>query len=117
MLIVFQVKELSASLSNREYEIVTECALSNVSETPNFVPPLNIAFRTATEDEGGSLASLASDSAERKIDGEAWINFKIMVSISLVKLSLHSGAARDSCLATVQVLEYPTFLVIVTRFS
>ncbi|CAA6669756.1 unnamed protein product [Spirodela intermedia] len=97
-----KVKELSASLSNREYEIVTECALSNISETPNCVPPLNIAFHTAAEDEGGSLVSLASDSAEGTIDGEAWTKFKIMVSISLVKLCLYSGIARDSCLATVQ---------------
>ena len=35
------IEKLKAALSNREYQIITECTLSNVSETPNIVPPPN----------------------------------------------------------------------------
>jgi len=110
---LFQVIELSASLSNKEYAIVTECALSNISETPNLVPPLNIASREVAMDEGESQVSVVSDAAEKTIEGRTWTNVKMVISIGLIELSLHSGATRDSSLATVQVLDY-TFLKIIS---
>ena len=57
-------------------------------------------------DESRSLVYVASDSPEDIIEDSAWESFKMTVSIGLVELSLHSGATRDSSLATVQVMEH-----------
>lgn len=97
---------LKAALSNREYEIISECALSNFAETPHLVPALDDPrYGTST------TPSHTSDSSSESIqdlsqDVETWISNKFSVSINLVELSLHSGSRRDSPLASVQVLNF-----------
>lgn len=99
-----QIEELKAALSNREYQIITECASSNVSETPNIVPPLNNDSVTPSVDAAEPLASQDPDAAENGTqNGESWIALKVSVFVNLVELCLHAGIARDTSLATVQV--------------
>ncbi|XP_068635813.1 uncharacterized protein [Aristolochia californica] len=95
------VQELKAALSNSEYQIITECALSNLSETPHTVPPLDQGVETtpANVDDPVSLDVAEPESQDIK----TWITTKVSVSIDLVELSLYSGSTRDSPLATVQV--------------
>lgn len=101
---VIKIEELKAALSNREYQIITECASSNVSETPNIVPPLNNDSVTPSVDAAEPLASQDPDAAENGTqNGESWIALKVSVFVNLVELCLHAGIARDTSLATVQV--------------
>ncbi|XP_074317635.1 uncharacterized protein LOC141653693 isoform X2 [Silene latifolia] len=95
---------MKAALSNREYQIITECALSNISETPNIVPPLQWKQTVPSVEmvEPVNISDLTSHQVE-SISKEVWINMKVNVAIKLVELSLHSGAARDSPLGTVKV--------------
>ncbi|KAG0473029.1 hypothetical protein HPP92_014886 [Vanilla planifolia] len=44
-----QINAIKAALSNKEYEIITECAISNISEIPRMVPSLGDAFGTPKE--------------------------------------------------------------------
>lgn len=96
------MEELKASLSNKEYEIITECALANLSETPHVVPPLG-----KIDDTSDSLlehpVSLVTSSDKSDTQLRTWVVMKVSVSVNLAELSLHSGITRDSPLATVQV--------------
>lgn len=96
---------LKAALSNREYEIISECALSNFSETPRTVPPLNDPQygTSSTPSEASASSESIQDLSQ---DEETWISNKFSVSVNLVELSLHSGSTRDSPLASVQVLNF-----------
>ncbi|XP_062205491.1 uncharacterized protein LOC133907454 isoform X2 [Phragmites australis] len=97
-----KVEVLKAALSNREYEIISECALSNFSETPRTVPALDDReYGTSTTPSHVSASSSESIQDLSK-DTETWIANKFSVSINLVELSLHSGSTRDSPLASVQ---------------
>lgn len=102
---VFQILELKAALSSREYQIISECAISNISETPHVVPPLKHDSGTSSVDAvetpiSQNITVVECDAAT----GEAWIVMKVSVIINLAELSLHTGAAKDASLATVQVL-------------
>lgn len=99
-----QIEVLKAALSNREYEITTECLLSNFSETPHIIPALDKGSGTSVGDVMVPEASvdpgtIASESQER----ETWLTMKVLVAIDLIELSLHLGRTRDSSLASVQV--------------
>lgn len=103
-LFVLQMNVLKASLSNKEYQIITECAQSNLSETPMIVPPLQWNKKTPSVDMVESATTLDLGPTEAKSHtGEVWISMKVIVVVDLVELSLHSGAARDAPLGTVQV--------------
>lgn len=103
-LLQYQIEVLKAALSNREYEIITECALSNFSETPRIVPPLDRGSEIPSEGIVEHPTSLASATMKSEIDNkEIWTTMKTSVAISLVELSLHAGSSRDSPLANVQV--------------
>ncbi|KAK9698879.1 hypothetical protein RND81_08G137700 [Saponaria officinalis] len=94
---------MKAALSNREYQIITECALSNLAETPNILPPLPLKKTAPTvETVEAAFSDLAPNEVESNAK-EVWINMKVNVAIKLVELSLHAGAARDSPLGTVKV--------------
>ncbi|KAI4338425.1 hypothetical protein MLD38_023489 [Melastoma candidum] len=100
-----KMEELKAGLSNKEYQIISECALDNFSEASDIVPPL-----TGSVSSTVNLGHRASDIAPRVPepestvpDGGIWITTKVFVAIDLVELRLHAGAARDAPLATVQV--------------
>lgn len=95
-----QIEELKAALSNKEYQIITECALSNISETPRIVPPLSSDIQTSSED----VASQVNVSFGSEIPhGDVWVAIKVSVVIHLIELCLHAGVSRDTSLATVQV--------------
>ncbi|KAH7549714.1 hypothetical protein JRO89_XS13G0070800 [Xanthoceras sorbifolium] len=99
-----KIEELKAALSNREYQIITECALSNISETPHIVPPLSNDFQTSSEDVVEAVVSQVqvgneSETAHRDV----WIAIKVSVVINLIELCLHAGVSRDTSLASVQI--------------
>ncbi|EEF45057.1 vacuolar protein sorting-associated protein, putative [Ricinus communis] len=99
-----KIEELRAALSNREYQIVTECTLSNMSETPHAVPPVNHDSEASSADMIEPVDSQDAVSVESEAEnGESWILMKVSVLISLVELSLHTGLARDASLATLQI--------------
>uniref|UniRef100_A0A0E0BDW2 PH domain-containing protein n=1 Tax=Oryza glumipatula TaxID=40148 RepID=A0A0E0BDW2_9ORYZ len=98
-----KVDVLKAVLSNREYEIISECALSNFSETPHVVPALDDPrYGTTTAESHVSSSSSSESIQDLSQDAETWITNKISVSINLVELSLHSGSTRDSPMASMQ---------------
>ncbi|PNT67930.1 hypothetical protein BRADI_3g33740v3 [Brachypodium distachyon] len=99
-----KVDVLKAALSNREYEVISECASSNFAEAPHIVPALDGPRNgTSTSESHVSASSISSESIQDPSqDTETWIANKFSVSINLVELSLHSGSTRDSPLASVQ---------------
>ncbi|XP_073352999.1 uncharacterized protein [Aegilops tauschii subsp. strangulata] len=99
-----KVDVLKAALSNREYEVISECAASNFAEAPHIVPALDgPRDGTSTSESHVSASSVSSGSIQDlSQDTETWIANKFSVSINLVELSLHSGSTRDSPLASVQ---------------
>ncbi|OVA12725.1 Pleckstrin homology domain [Macleaya cordata] len=98
-----KIEELKAALSNREYQIITQCALSNFSETPNSIPPLNQHLETSSDNVVEPPVPLLSGVEFESRNSEAWITMTVSVAINLVELCLHSGETRDAALATVQV--------------
>ena len=119
-IMLFQIEELKAALSSGEYQIITECALSNISETPRVVPPLKHDSPTYSVDAVETIVpqdttGVVSETVETTVpqdtagvvseaaNGEAWIVIKVSVVINLVELSLYAGSARGASLAIVQV--------------
>ncbi|XP_057487524.1 uncharacterized protein LOC130773593 isoform X2 [Actinidia eriantha] len=99
-----RIEKLKAALSNREYQIITECALSNVSETPNIVPPPNYDSGKSPIDTGEPFSHQDSGAVDSEAENRVtWIAMKVSVDINLVELCLHYGIARDASLATVQI--------------
>lgn len=102
--VVIKIEELKAALSSKEYEIITECAQSNFSETPNLVPQLKDVSSTSLVDVAGPSTIVNSDAAEcGTLDRESWIVTEVSVIIDLVELSLYYGLTRDASLATLKV--------------
>ncbi|PPR99880.1 hypothetical protein GOBAR_AA20786 [Gossypium barbadense] len=100
---VIKIEELKADLSNRDYQIVTECALSNISETPHNVPPLNSDFLSSSVDVVEHVSPQNTISiGPRTSNGETWTVLKVSVIINLVELGLYVGEEWGSPLATVQ---------------
>lgn len=99
---IYQIEVLKAVLSNKEYQIITECAMSNISETANVVPPL--------KNSSASSADIIEPATHEVLDGTASersepssVSMKLSVIIDLVELCLHAGISGDASLATVQV--------------
>lgn len=104
--IKIQIAELKAALSNKEYQIITECAVSNISETPHVVPQLNHGSTSSFADVVEAEAIIPQDVdvlSSQNANGEAWIVTEVSVIIGLVELRLYTTQARDASLATVQV--------------
>ncbi|KAK9984845.1 hypothetical protein SO802_034370 [Lithocarpus litseifolius] len=118
--VAIKIEELKAALSSGEYQIITECALSNISETPRVVPPLKHDSPTYSVDAVETIVpqdttGVVSETVETIVpqdtagvvseaaNGEAWIVIKVSVVINLVELSLYVGSARDASLAIVQI--------------
>lgn len=100
----FQIEELKAALSSKEYEIIIECTQSNVSETPNLVPSLKDETASPLIEVGEPSGIRGLDPAKSKSQPmESWIATKISLHIDMVELSLHYGITRDTSLATLQV--------------
>lgn len=107
---LLQIEELKAALSSREYQIISECALSNISETPHVVPPLKHDSRTSSVGAIEPIIPQNTAGVESETtNGEAWIMMKVSVVIDLVELRLHPGSTRDAYLATVQVFFFSFF--------
>ncbi|PPD75818.1 hypothetical protein GOBAR_DD27246 [Gossypium barbadense] len=97
------IEELKAELSNREYMIITECALSNISETPHIVPPIGSDFVTSSEDVVEDvIPQNTADVEPRTPNDETWTAMKVSVVINLVEMGLYVGEEWCSPLATVQ---------------
>lgn len=104
-IIVFKMEELKAALTSRDYQIITECATSNISETPHTVPPLNHDSVASSADVVKPIALQDPSGVEAETrNGEAWISLKVSVAINLVELCLYAGVARDASLATIKVM-------------
>ncbi|KAM6557396.1 hypothetical protein CsatB_004415 [Cannabis sativa] len=103
--IKIKIEELKAALSNKEYHIISECAVSNISETPRAIPQLNNDSIT-TVDVVEAEPIIPHDTSvleSQNANGEAWIVTKVSVFIGLVELRLYTAMARDAPLATVQI--------------
>jgi len=99
------MEELKASLTSRDYQIITECATSNISETPHTVPPLNHDSLASSIDVIKPLALQNPGGVETETaNRESWISLKVSVAINLVELGLYAGVARDASLATIKVM-------------
>ncbi|KAE8702415.1 hypothetical protein F3Y22_tig00110482pilonHSYRG00005 [Hibiscus syriacus] len=96
-----KIEELKAELTNREYMIITECALSNISETPHIVPPLSSDFLKSSLDAVEDVIP-ESGVEPRTPNGETWTVMKVSVVINLVEMGLYVGEEWRSPLATVQ---------------
>lgn len=97
-----EIDELRAALSNREYQILTECAQSNISEIPHTVPPLSGDIVASSRNLPETLTSEDPNAAQTE-KSDAWISMKVSVVINLVELCLYAGTARDAPLAAVQI--------------
>ncbi|XP_073134921.1 uncharacterized protein [Henckelia pumila] len=100
-----KIEALKAALSNKEYEIITECALENISETPNIEPPSKdegLSHSVSVSEHSGTLDSNPAKSGTENRE-KTWIAIKITVDIDLVELSIHYGITRDAPLATLQI--------------
>ena len=96
---------MKAALSNKEYQIITECAVSNISETPHVIPQLNHGPMTS-DDAVEANPTIPQDAValeSENADGEVWVVTKVSVLIGLVELRLYAAVTRDTALATVQV--------------
>ncbi|OIV92802.1 hypothetical protein TanjilG_00936 [Lupinus angustifolius] len=102
--VIIKIDELKAAVSNKEYQIIAECAVSNFSEVPDVPPPLSEPSSMISNDGTGDNVPEVMDNVDSTTtDVEASILLKISVSIYLVELSLYTGITRDASLATVQV--------------
>ncbi|ESW28603.1 hypothetical protein PHAVU_002G003000 [Phaseolus vulgaris] len=102
--VIVKIEELKAEVSNKEYEIITECAVSNISEVPDIPPPLNQYSSLTLNDTTGDIVPEVTNSVDSGTTNvQASVLLKLCVSINLVELSLYTGLTRDSSLATVQV--------------
>ncbi|GAB2263603.1 hypothetical protein Droror1_Dr00025737 [Drosera rotundifolia] len=102
--VTIEVNELRAGLSNKEYQIITECAQSNISEAPNIAPPLQSdSILSSMDSKRPSVTRESATITSEAQDTEAWINMKVIVIINLLELKLHSGITRDTPLAILQV--------------
>ncbi|KAL3499805.1 hypothetical protein ACH5RR_038898 [Cinchona calisaya] len=101
--VTIKIEEFKAALSSKEYEIITECAQSNFSETPNLVPELkDVSLSTSVDVVGPSTVD--SDVTESgSLGREMWIATKVSVIIDLIELNLYYGLTRDASLATLKV--------------
>lgn len=103
-IVVLQIEELKAAVSNKEYQIITECSVSNFSEVPHIPPSLNQYSSMTLNDLNGDIVPEVADNVDSGTTNvEASVLLKICVSINLVELSLYTGVTRDASLATVQV--------------
>lgn len=100
--LLYQIHELRAALSNREYQILTECAQSNISEIPHTVPPLTGDIVASSRNLNETLTSEDPNTAQTETS-DTWISMKVSVVINLVELCLYAGTSRDAPLAAVQV--------------
>lgn len=78
--------------------------MSNFSETPRVIRPLNHDTIMSSVDVV-EIIPLDQDGPEsQNASGETWIVMKVSVFISLIELCLHTAVASDTSLATVQVV-------------
>eukprot|EP01018_Ginkgo_biloba_P007485 Gb_23775 [translate_table: standard] len=99
-----KVEKLKAALSDKEYQMITECAVSNIAEIPNIPPPLDTRVESLSYNEKEhEINEIPPIDRGESSAGEAWTTIKVSVYIDLVELSLHKGRSRDTPLATMQI--------------
>ncbi|KAL0326634.1 UNVERIFIED_CONTAM: hypothetical protein Sangu_1741400 [Sesamum angustifolium] len=73
------IEELKAALSNKEYEIIIECAQANISETPNIVPLPGDEVLSPSIDVVGHTGSQALHPAKAEIQARGtWVATKVV---------------------------------------
>ncbi|XP_057872719.2 uncharacterized protein LOC131078906 isoform X2 [Cryptomeria japonica] len=101
---VIKIEKLNVTMSDKEYQIITECVTTNISETPNIPPALDFAIENASDIEiQQEIREVPDIGREEPSVGEAWTTMQVIVDINQVELSLHTGRLRDSPLATIQI--------------
>ncbi|KAH7316123.1 hypothetical protein KP509_21G079300 [Ceratopteris richardii] len=108
-----KIEELKADLSDKEYQVITECAVSNLAEEANVLPPVSLLNAQGSSDEEieekeveirhTENQEMEISSSSQTPDGGPWITLIVTADISLVELSLFKGSTRDQALATAQV--------------
>ncbi|CAA0838075.1 pleckstrin homology (PH) domain-containing protein [Striga hermonthica] len=103
--VAITIEELKAALSNKEYEIIIECAQANISESPNVVPSLENVSVSPFVDVGGHTVAQGLDHARSETQArEIVVATVISVRIVMVELRLHYGVTTDASLAILQVV-------------
>ncbi|KAL2348225.1 hypothetical protein Fmac_002225 [Flemingia macrophylla] len=101
--LMIKIEELKAEVSNKEYQIIIECAASNFSEAAHIPPPLDQYSPMTLNDTSGDIVPEVKNGVDSETTiVEAYVMLKLSVSINLVELSLYTGLTRDASLATVQ---------------
>lgn len=99
-----KIEELKAAMSDKEYKIITECAMTNISERPNNTPLLDNVVETSPgheiEHEISEILDMESGESSAV---DSWVTIKVTVDINFVELSLYTGRSRDTPLATMQI--------------
>ncbi|KAL6543919.1 hypothetical protein OROGR_010416 [Orobanche gracilis] len=103
--VAIAIGELKAALSNKEYEIIIECAQANTSETPNIVPELENESVPPFIDVMGHTITQGLDHVQSETQAREILNaIVISVRINMVELGLHYGVTRDASLAILKGL-------------
>lgn len=99
-----KIEKLKAGMSDKEYKIITECAMTNMSEAPNNPPLLDNVVETSPGHEIEHEISEIPDMERVESSAlESWVTIRVTVDINLVELSLYTGRSRDAPLATMQI--------------
>ncbi|CAM6084054.1 unnamed protein product [Calypogeia fissa] len=113
-----RIEELRAALSDKEYQVITECATSNMAEAPTLPPPViesgphddknedQQEVETIIQEPSGASnrASNPPQSGDNESSREdSWTTVKVGVGINMVELKLFTGQSRESPLAAIQV--------------
>lgn len=114
-----KIEELKADLSDKEYQVITQCASSNFSEKPNLPPPVALPkadkgqeqseVRSKREHKAKNLNKLdverehENDSSLNREKEGSWTTMMVTATIDLVELRLFKGRTRDIPLASTQV--------------
>lgn len=104
------MEHLKAALSDKEYQVITECALTNMGESPNLPAPV-VEQKTEDAQKGKVKENEPVNEGEhseelpgsRGTSDAVWTTVKVAVGIQLVELGLYTGGTRDAALASVQV--------------
>ena len=110
---ILQIEELKADISDKEYEVITECAISNISEKAN-LPPAVLLPDSHADTVNEQKTEVVTQETETDIEGKhglsrentadaIWTTITVTVEVNLVELSLSKGTAREQQLATTQV--------------
>lgn len=107
-----QVQRLRGIMSDKEYLVITGCAVTNIAEVPNLLPDFRDGvLEKFTLKEGTSdrlkipeLRTLASAKGSRSRQADRpWTVARVTIDVQNAELELYNGIERDSALARVEL--------------